>query len=239
MNARCLQRGPRRLAVLLTGVLLAPAAPGAPADGAPADDAVAARVQAYLEERAAGLNGRISVTVAPATATMPPCPSPRPFMPGRDQPLAGRVTVGIHCDDRGATVRYRRARVSVIGDYWVTARRLEAGTVIDAGALERRHGDLAALPDQAVLDKQALLGREARRALAAGQVPRAHQIRKPPLIERRQTVTLVAGGDGFRITREGRALDEAGLGGPVRVRLPNREVVTARVTGPGEARVSY
>ncbi|MBF1800793.1 flagellar basal body P-ring formation chaperone FlgA [Alloalcanivorax profundimaris] len=239
MNARCLQRGPRRLAALLAGLLLVPAAPGAPLDDAPADDAVATRVQAYLEERAAGLDGRVSVTVAPATAAMPPCPSPRPFMPGREQPLAGRVTVGVHCDDGGATVRYRRARVSVIGDYWVTARRLEAGTVIDDGALERRHGDLAALPDQAVLDKQALLGREARRALAAGQVPRAHQIRKPPLVARRQTVTLVAGGDGFRITREGHALDEAALGGPVRVRLPNREVVTARVTGPGEARVSY
>ncbi|QJX02095.1 flagellar basal body P-ring formation protein FlgA [Alcanivorax sp. IO_7] len=232
MIARFLQRR-RRSALLLTGLLLAPTASMA------ADDLLAARVRAFLAQRAAGLDGQVSVTVAPATAVLPPCPSPRPFMPGRDQPLAGQVTVGIHCDDLGAMVRYRRARVSVIGDYWVTARRLEAGTVIDDGALERRHGDLAALPDQAVLSKEALLGREARRTLAAGQVPRAHQIRRPPLVARRQTVNLVAGGEGFRITREGRALDEAGLGDPVRVRLPNREVVTARVTGPGEARVDY
>ena len=57
MNARCLQRGPRRVAAQLAGLLLVPAAPGAPLDDAPADDAVATRVQAYLEARAAGLDG--------------------------------------------------------------------------------------------------------------------------------------------------------------------------------------
>lgn len=234
MIARFLQRW----ALPLAAALLAPAA--AMAASAPAtDELLEERVLAFLEERAAVLDGQVSVTVAPATAVLPPCPDPRPFMPGREQPLAGQVTVGVHCADRGATVRYRRAQVSVMGDYWVTARRLEAGTVIDDTALERRHGDLAALPDQAVLDKNALLGLEARRTLAAGQVPRAHQVRRPPLVARRQAVTVVAGGAGFRISREGRALDEAGLGDPVRVRLPNREVVTARVTGPGQARVNY
>ncbi len=67
----------------------------------------------------------------------------------------------------------------------------------------------------------------------------SHQRRRPALVERRQAVTLVAGGEGFRISREGHALDDGALGGRVRVRLSNREVVVARVTGPGRARVTF
>ncbi|MBM7332306.1 flagellar basal body P-ring formation chaperone FlgA [Alloalcanivorax marinus] len=236
---------PRRLVLLLCllsgPALCAPSATaGDPAAVDPAAvDPVEKVVRAFLEQRAASLNGTVQVTVAPATATLPPCPAPEAFLPGHGQPLAGRVTVGVRCQDAGASVRYRRARVSVTGDYWVTARPLDAGTVIDADMLARRRGDLATLPDQAVLRRDQLLGRETRRPLAAGVVPQSHQVRRPPLIERRQPVTLVAGGEGFRITREGRALDNAGLGGQIRVRLPDRRVVTARVTGPGEARVSY
>lgn len=231
----------RCLARLLTLILClwCGAAPGADAAPANSDDPVAEVARVFLTQRAQALDGTVTVTVAPATATLPPCPAPRAFLPGQGQPLAGRVTVGIRCQDSGATVRYRRARVSVSGDYWVTARALDAGTVIGADMLEQRHGDLAGLPDQALTRRNQLLGLETRRPLAAGVVPQSHQLRRPPLIERRQPVTLVAGGEGFRITREGRALDEAGLGGQVRVRLPDRQVVTARVTGPGEARVQY
>ncbi|MCH2559104.1 MAG: flagellar basal body P-ring formation protein FlgA [Alcanivorax sp.] len=230
---------PRRLALLLC-LLPAPALAAEASNVDPAAaDPVADVVLAFLEQRAAPLDGTVQVTVAPATATLPPCPAPRAFLPGHGQPLAGRVTVGVRCQDAGASVRYRRARVSVTGDYWVTARPLDAGTVIRADMLARRQGDLAGLPDQAVLQRDQLLGWETRRPLAAGVVPQSHQVRRPPLIERRQPVTLVAGGEGFRITREGRALDNAGLGGQVRVRLPDRRVITARVTGPGEARVPY
>ncbi|HCK28683.1 MAG TPA: flagella basal body P-ring formation protein FlgA, partial [Alcanivorax sp.] len=77
------------------------------------------------------------------------------------------------------------------------------------------------------------------RPLSAGTVIQSHQLRKPALVERRQAVTLVAGGEGFRISREGHALDDGALGGRVRVRLSNREVVTAQVTGPGRARVVF
>ena len=113
------------------------------------------------------------------------------------------------------------------------------GSTTRAGMLSAEQGDLSRLPANAVLERDRIVGQEAARPLPAGTVIQSHQLRKPALVERRQAVTLVAGGEGFRISREGHALDDGALGGRVRVRLSNREVVTAQVTGPGRARVMF
>ncbi len=225
------------LSLLLALVAAPPAMAGAAPEGAeaPAVDAV----RAFLLERARGLGDRVAVEVRPPSAQLPPCVAPEPFLPGNGQKPWGRVSVGVRCGDQARRVRYMQARVTVTGRYWVSAGELPAGTPIRADMLSAEQGDLSRLPANAVLDQARIVGREAARPLAAGTVIQAHQLREPALVERRQAVTLVAGGEGFRISREGRALDNGALGSRVRVRLPNREVVAAQVTGPGRARVVF
>lgn len=229
-----------RLAVSLAMLAAAPAIAGAgqpPADTA--EPAAISAVRAFLLERAGGLGDRVAVQVRAPSAHLPPCVAPEVFLPGRGQKPLGRVSVGVRCGEQARRVRYMQARVTVTGRYWVSARELPAGTPIRAAMLRAEQGDLSRLPANAVLRRDRILGQETSRTLRAGTVIQSHQLRRPALVERRQAVTLVAGGDGFRISREGRALDEGALGGRVRVRLPNREVVTARVTGPGRARVVF
>ena len=229
-----------RFVVSLALLAMAPtvAADGQPAAGAAEAPAVSA-VRAFLLERAGGLGDSVAVEGRAPSAHLPPCVAPEVFMPGRGQKPWGRVSVGVRCGEQQRRVRYMQARVTVTGRYWVSAGELPAGTPIRAGMLRAEQGDLSRLPANAVLARDRIVGQEAARPLSAGTVIQSHQLRKPALVERRQAVTLVAGGEGFRISREGHALDDGALGGRVRVRLSNREVVTAQVTGPGRARVMF
>jgi len=225
------------LCTLLALLAVTPAMAG-PATAKTEDPAVQA-VRAFLFERADVPDDRIDIEVRPPGARLPPCVSPEPFMPGQGQKPWGRVSVGVRCGEQVRRVRYMQARVTVTGRYWVSAGELPAGTPIRADMLAAEQGDLSTLPANAVLERARIVGRETARPLAAGTVIQDYQLREPTLVTRRQAVTLVAGGKGFRIRREGRALDDGALGGRVRVRLPNREVVAAVVTGPGQAKVRF
>ncbi|MEH6708186.1 MAG: flagellar basal body P-ring formation chaperone FlgA [Alloalcanivorax venustensis] len=231
------------IARFVVSLALLAMAPAVAAAGQPAADAAEApavsAVRAFLLERAGGLGDSVAVEVRSPSAHLPPCVAPEVFMPGRGQKPWGRVSVGVRCGEQQRRVRYMQARVTVTGRYWVSAGELPAGTPIRAGMLSAEQGDLSRLPANAVLERDRIVGQEAARPLPAGTVIQSHQLRKPALVERRQAVTLVAGGEGFRISREGHALDDGALGGRVRVRLSNREVVTAQVTGPGRARVMF
>ena len=173
----------------------------------------------------------------PATR-MPACDSPRPFLPGKRQNRWGRITVGLRCGTRGR-VHYLQARVTVVGDYWVAAARIDAGAPISAKMLTRTRGDLGELPRGAVLERAKILGRVASRPLAAGTVLQGHQLHQPSLVQRRQALAVEARGRGFRVAREGVALESGAMGETVRVRMQDRSVLSAVITGPGRAEVRF
>jgi flagella basal body P-ring formation protein FlgA len=193
--------------------------------------------QGFLQDATRNLGSDVTVTVAAPEAALPPCTDPQPFLPGHDQPLLGRVTVGVRCGD-GQT-RYLQARVTAIGRYWVAARDIPVGTLVTASMLEPRSGDLTALPRQAVLDENAAIGRVATRSLAHGSVIQSSQLQAPALIQRNRTVSVEAVGQGFRVVRQGEALQDGALGDTVRVRMGNRSVLTGVVAGPGVVKVSF
>ncbi|MCX2802126.1 flagellar basal body P-ring formation chaperone FlgA [Microbulbifer thermotolerans] len=205
---------------------------------AAATDLAAEAVRKFLSRQATQPGREVRIEVQPAPARLPHCENPRPFLPGKGQQLRGPVTVGVRCGTEGK-VRYLRAKVSIIGDYWVSARRIEAGTRIDADMLRRARGDLSNLPRGAVLERERIVGQIASRPLNAGTVLQEQQLKPVPLVLRRQPVTVEARGQGFRIAREGIALEEGALGEKIRVRLADRRQIFAVVSGPGQAQVNF
>src|SRR5690348_10312927 len=175
-----------------------------------------------------GAGARSGVAAVHRSPTVPARPRPAP---------AGRVTVGVRCGD-GQT-RYLQARVTAIGQYWVAARDIPVGTLVTASMLEARSGDLATLPRLAVLDENAAVGRMATRTLARGSVIQGSQLQAPALIQRNRTVSVEAVGQGFRVVRQGEALQDGALGDTVRVRMSNRSILTGVVAGDGVVKVSF
>lgn len=207
------------------------------ASGAAHAGAAEDAAQAFLQDATRNLGNRVTVTVQPPEAALPPCTEPQPFLPGHDQRLLGRVTVGVRCGD-GQT-RYLQARVTAIGRYWVAAEDIPVGTLVTESMLEPRSGDLTALPRQAVLDENAAVGRVTTRSLARGSIVQDSQLQAPWLIQRNRTVSVEAIGQGFRVVRQGEALQDGALGDTVRVRMGNRSVLTGVVAGSGIVKINY
>ncbi|WP_284456039.1 flagellar basal body P-ring formation chaperone FlgA [Alloalcanivorax xenomutans] len=194
------------------------------------------RIRTFLLQEAAGLGDRIEVTLQSPSAPLPSCDDATPFLPGHQRPLLGPVTVGVRCDGQ---VRYLQARVSARGRYWVAADNLEAGTLLEKDDLRMREGDLSALPRRAATRLDELVGKELTRPLNAGTVLQDSVLRARPLVRRRQPVKVEATGTGFRIERAAHALEDGALGERIRVRLPDRKVLTVVVSGPNRTRVTF
>jgi len=85
---------------------------------------------------------------------------------------------------------------------------------------------------------EAAIGREARVTLYPGRPVMPDQIGEPAVVERNQTVRMSYVLGPLVITTEGRALDRAGPGEPVRVmNLSSRQIVSGRVQPDGSIEV--
>lgn len=190
-------------------------------------------IQAFLYEQTQDLGDEVHIEVFPPAAQLPPCTHPQPFLPRAGQPKWGRVTIAVRCGKNGEQVRYMQASVQVFGNYLVPIQDIQAGTIIHAQMLDVQYGDLSALPKQTILNSEDVIGQLARRPLQAGQVIQQHQLREMPLVERGQQVTIEAAGRGFRITREGTAMEAGAMGAQVRVKISRRDILVGTVVGQG------
>jgi flagella basal body P-ring formation protein FlgA len=211
--------------------------PTALAQQAPAPVEAAAR--ALLERETAGLPGDIELEVGTLDPTnrLPACAELEAFLPSGVQPR-GRINVGVRCNSPVVWTVYLPAQVQVITNYVVTREALRRGQIIGPGDVALERGDIAALPDSVLTDRARAIGVHAAQSVAAGQPLRADMLRLPPAVERGQTVRVVGAGTGFSVSGEGRALNRAGDGETVRVRLANGQIVSgiARAGGIVEMR---
>ncbi|MEQ6887198.1 flagellar basal body P-ring formation chaperone FlgA [Halomonas sp. CS7] len=234
LRNRLSRRLSRHIACLLAIALLLLAGPSH-AD----EDAMLAKVHAFLHERAAGSGDEVAIEVHPPRADLPACARPDIFLPrAADRPV-GRVSVGVRCGDQGQRVRYLQAEIHVTGHHVELARDVRAGETIRPEDLTEVAGRLDRLPRQAVLDPDRAIGQEATRQLAAGVTLQRYHLRPRPLVRRGQQVVVEARGAGFRVTRSAEALAPGGQGERIRVRLPDREILEARVIGEGRMAVDF
>ncbi len=202
--------------------------------------AVEARVRDFLQAQAAGLPGEVRIQVSPLDPNnqLPACAALEPFLPAGTRAW-GRISVGVRCDSPVTWTAYLQAQVSVVADYLVAARPLRAGQIVGPADLGQRRGDLTALPDNTLTDPTQASGHNTRIAIAAGAPLRGDMLRVPHAVRQGQTVPVVSAGPGFRVSSEGRAMNNAAPGESVRVRLANGQVVTGVAQAGGTVEVSF
>ncbi|RID90952.1 flagella basal body P-ring formation protein FlgA [Gemmobacter lutimaris] len=120
------------------------------------------------------------------------------------------------------------APLPALADTLVTTRTIRAQEVLT-------EADVALVPGGMGFDDPLqVIGMEARVAIYANRPIRPADIGPPALIDRNQVVTVGFSSGPLRILTEGRALERAGLGEPVRVmNLASRTTVTGRVRADG------
>lgn len=210
--------------------------------GAPARQdlgALRAIAEQYLQTQSAGLPGVVTVTVGAVDGRMQlaACPAPQAFQ----QPGArsmGKTTVGVRCTAPVAWTVYIQSQVSVMADYVAAAMPLAQGQQIEAAQLVMAKGDLGALPNGVVTDMAQAIGRTSSMSLAAGAPLRADLLKSKPVVQQGQSVRVVSGGAGFKVTAEAKAIGTASDGQVVQVRTPGGAIISGVARAGGLVEVA-
>lgn len=197
-------------------------------------------VQAFLHMEAQGMPGEVRIDVRPFDPSnrLPPCAAIVPFLPPGVRPW-GMISVGVRCDAPVPWTAYVQARVQVFGPYLAAARALRSAETLGAGDVEVREGELSALPDDLLSSPQQAVGHVTRFALAAGMPLRAGSLRAPNAVDRGRPVRIVTRGDGFTVSAEGQALNDAAPGERVRARLANGQIVQGVAGEDGSVTIGF
>jgi flagella basal body P-ring formation protein FlgA len=152
--------------------------------------------------------------------------------------LIATVTVRVNNRERHQVVlTFQVARmVSVI----VVTRPLEPRRTLAADDFRRERRAAGEVPPDALADLADPADLEVLRPVQAGEVLTPRVIRTRVAVKRGELVTLLLEGDGFRITTQGQANEDARRGDAVRVlNISSKREVLGWVEGGGVVRVPY
>ena len=118
----------------------------------------------------------------------------------------------------------------------VPARDIARGTTISPADLASKTAD-GNVQSGTVTSASDLVGMQTRRVLHAGESVRLEDVRRPTLVVKGSTVTMIFEAPGITLTAAGRAMSEGGLGETVTLQNPvSFRQISAIVTGPGQVR---
>jgi flagella basal body P-ring formation protein FlgA len=213
----------------------------AAASGVPAGwedgEAIRQAALAFLQQQAQGLPGNVNITVNQVFPRgLAACASLEPFMPTGSR-MWGRTMVGVRCiGDRPWTL-YVQAHVSVNATYYIAARALSPGDTLSPADLVARDGDLTTLPQAIITDPSQAVGSISLTRVPQGLPLRRDMLRSVAAVTVGQTVRLVAIGQGFSISSEGSAMNNASPGQPVRVKTASGQVIQGILKDGGTVEV--
>ncbi|TCM87060.1 flagellar basal body P-ring formation chaperone FlgA [Rhodovulum steppense] len=126
------------------------------------------------------------------------------------------------------------APAPISAEMLVATRTIRGQTILGPGDVALAEGTMAG----ALTDPYDAIGQEARVNLYAGRPIMAGDLGAPAIIERNQIVTVFYRNGVVNIAADGRALERAGIGDPLRVmNLASRTTVTGFVASDGTVTV--
>ncbi len=192
-------------------------------------DSIRAVATTFLQQQAAGLPGKVEVTVTPVFPRgLAPCTSLEPFMPTGSR-VWGRMTVGVRCAGERPWTLYVQARVSVNATYYLAARAIAPGKVLTDADLVAREGDLTTMPQAVITDPSQAVGTTALSRVGANLPLRTDMLRAASAVSIGQSVHVVTDGTGFAISADGNVMNNASPGQQVRVKMAGGQIIVGIV----------
>jgi flagella basal body P-ring formation protein FlgA len=197
-------------------------------------------VELFLQRQAAGLPGEVSIEVGQVEArlNLPACQQPEPFL-AHGSRVWGKTAVGVRCTAPAPWTIYLTANVHVTADYLAAAAPMPQGHVIAANDFARIRGDLTTLPAGVITDAGLAVGRTTMSSLQAGAPLRQDTLRSQQAVQMGQTIKLLSSGPGFRVSTEGRAMNNAAEGQTVQARTPGGQLISGIARAGGILEVAY
>lgn len=217
----------RRYSTLLATLLLTLALPSSAAD-------LTAQLTQFFKARDPQHAAGMTVVVRTPQAQWPNCENPELQLPGNSRQW-GNISIAANCDQNR---RFLQVQVQVTGQYLVASRQVARGSNLSPSDVRLETGRLDELPARALMDSSGVIDAVALRDIPPGQPVTATMVRQPWRVKAGQNVVVVASGNGFNASSEGRALNNASAAQMVRVRMGNGQVVSGRVDADGNILIS-
>jgi len=208
-------------------------------------------VTQFVEQQTAALPGKATYQIdeIDRRIALPPCANFEAFLPPGSQ-LIGKTSVGVRCapSSRQEETQEKNQEKNMAGQTrtndsrtngWsifvpvqirVSLNLLTSARQLPPGHTLQEH-DLASQTTEAsrtegFTDPQQVLGKVLRYGISAGQVLREDMLRQPYSVKQGQVVQIAVQGNGFSIRSEGVALNNAGEGQAVQIRVSSGRVVS-------------
>lgn len=159
---------------------------------------------------------------------MPACDDFTAIIPG-SQRIRPRMSVNVQCYAPKNWLARVQAQISIEGYYYVAARTLNPGDVINLDDLVAREGNLLSMANSLVIDPSLILDHIVTQRIASGSPIKTNAVRNPLSVMRGQVVRIEINGPGFSITSDGQTLEEGSPGQQIRVRTSSGQVISAIV----------
>jgi flagella basal body P-ring formation protein FlgA len=202
--------------------------------------AIQLAVEHYLKTQTAGLPGAVTITVGavfPRTA-LAPCPALEVFQPAGARNW-GSTMVGVRCNGPATWTLYVAAQVRVMGSYVVTARPVSPGQPLAPADLTTQQGELTQLPSSVLTDVRQAVGKTPTVNLLPGEPLKQEMLKAQLAVQQGQTVKVQTAGNGFRVSAEGLALNNAQEGQLAQVRTASGQTVSGVARGAGVVEVRF
>jgi flagella basal body P-ring formation protein FlgA len=197
-------------------------------------------VDHFVRQNTAELPGQVTLTVGQIDPRLqlPSCDTPEAFLPAGSR-LWGNSTVGVRCQTATPWTIYVPVSVRVMAQTVVATRPLSAGQTVSEADVTMQSSDLSQLPPGVIMDPALAIGKTVIMSAVTGQAFRHNMLRAPQVIQQGQAVKLMAKGNGFQVTSEGKALANATLGQVVSVRTQSGQIISGIAKQNGVVEVNF
>ena len=228
--------------VLAGAILSARAEPGARQDLQILRQTVHEHASRYLAtiygESKLAEDVEIAVATLDARLRLDHCEEALQLETNAPNPEGRHFSVRVHCPSASRWAIIVPVHYDLFEIVATAARDLQRGERIDARDVLFRRTNTAQI-SRYLVDQASVLGKELKRPLRLGTIIKASDLQEPKYVNRGDVVKLIAQTGNLLVSSEGTALTDGLLGEQIRVRNEkSRRIVDARVSGPGEARVS-
>jgi len=211
-------------------------------------------VTQFVEQQTAALPGKATYQIdeTDRRIALPPCANFEAFLPPGSQ-LIGKTSVGVRCassprqeetQEKNKVGQTRTngwsifvpVQIRVSLNLMTSARQLPPGHTLQEQDLASQATEASRI--EGFTDPQQVLGKVLRYGISAGQVLREDMLRQPYSVKQGQIVQLAVQGNGFSIRSEGVALNNAGEGQAVQIRVSSGRVVSGVARAGGMVEIA-
>lgn len=182
---------------------------------------------------------QLDVVIPPEAASLAPCPKTPAVAPGANSKRTlYRLRYEVTCPGVQDWKLNVAVKTAITLPVITAVNALERGRVIDAQDVVLRPQDIAPLNGQFFTAPQEVIGQIVKRRVSESQIITGSLLEQPVIVERGQSVLMVASHQGIEASTTGEAMKQGRKGEVIRVRnISSQRTVDAIVVAPGEVRI--